>query len=202
MGPWINPDESKREAWTGTTERATATRTVYERAHETATPYERREEVVVSGPDVAAEFRTARYDNAKLHYHIVVDGQCRVRLLTKGHLWGHEESHRRFRVQYRREAEPTEVPPFEEYSAWTRFQTGTVTREDGSLVFEPDPDATEERTLTLSWPEMYSSDQLRVAEAELVRNPPLARYALVQQGLWDEVRDALRYNPGAFGKGP
>jgi hypothetical protein len=49
---------------------------------------------------------------------------------------------------------------------------------------------------------MYSSDQLRLAEAELVRNPPLARYALVTQGLWADVRDAFRYNPEAFASPP
>ena len=49
---------------------------------------------------------------------------------------------------------------------------------------------------------MYSADQLRLAEAELVRNPPLARYALSQKGIWEDVRDTLRYNPDAFDRRP
>jgi hypothetical protein len=49
---------------------------------------------------------------------------------------------------------------------------------------------------------MYSSDQLRLAEAELVRNPPLARHVLRERELYDDVRYALRYNPEAFDRGP
>jgi hypothetical protein len=63
---------------------------------------------------------------------------------------------------------------------------------------DSDPTRTQEKTLTLPWPEMYSADQIRIAEAELVRNPPLARYALLTNELWADVRDTLRYNPEAF----
>lgn len=202
MTPWIDPDETARETWAGGPEPDGESRSVYERAHATSLPYERREDFTVQGPDVAAEYRSAAYDHAKLDYHIGVDAKGRVKLLSKGHLWGAEETHRRFRIQYRRAAEPTDRLPFEEYTAWVRLQTGTVSREDGTLHFDPDPAQTEERTLTLEWPQMYSSDQIRIAEAELVRNPPLARYALLTHDLWEDVRDTLRYNPDAFDRGP
>jgi hypothetical protein len=188
--------------WTETAGESASIRSVYERAHETTAPFERREELTLSGPDVAAEFRTREYDHAKLHYRIGVDSGGRVKLLMKGHLWGDEDTHQRFRIQYRRCAEPTDTPPFAEYSAWVRLQLGTVHREDDSIRFERDPDRTREETRTLAWDEMYSSDQLRLAEAELVRNPPLARYALRQQDLWVDVHDALRYNPNAFNHTP
>lgn len=202
MAPWVDPDETDPETWTGESDRPTATRTVYERAHATTVPYERREDYTVSGPHVAEEFHAAAYDNARLHYRVGVDTNRRVKLLSKGHLWGGENTHKRFRIQYRRGAEPTDTAPFEEYTAWRRFQTGTVSRDDGTLSFEPDPAQTEEETLTLDWPKMYAADQLRIVEAELVRNPPLARYALTVQGLWDEVRDTFRYHPDAFGRSP
>jgi hypothetical protein len=202
VSPWIDPDETARETWAGDAGRQTASRTVYERAHATSIPYERRENVLLSGPAVAAEFQNAQFDNAKLHYSIGVDANERVKVLSKGHLWGSEETHQRFRIQYRRPAEPTTTAPFEEYSAWVRFQMGTVSRDGDGLSFDPDPSQTEEKTLTLSWPKMYSADQLRLAEAELVRNPPLARYALSQKGLWEDIRDALRYNPDAFDRRP
>lgn len=198
MSPWIDPDETDPEMWTGEQPDRSDHRSVYERAHETTLPYQRREGLTLSDPDVADEFWTAAYDSVKLHYNIGVDVEGRVKLLSKGHLWGAEESHRRFRIQYRRPAEPTTVPPFEEYSAWIRYQSGTVRREDGEITFEAAPSETEEETHTFDWQEMYSADQLRLAEAELVRNPPLARYALRRQGLWADVRDALRYNPVAF----
>jgi hypothetical protein len=202
MSPWIDPEETDPATWTGEPETPSGSATVYERAHGTTIPYERRDDLTVWGPDVAAEFRTAAFDHARLHYHVAVDSKGRVKLLSTGHLWGHEETHRRFRIQYRRAAEPTDVPPFTEYTAWTRFETGTVGNDGDGLQFEPDPDRTEERTLTLSWPAMYSSDQLRLAEAELVRNPPLARHVLRERELYDDVRYALRYNPEAFDRGP
>jgi len=202
VAPWIDPDETDPETWTGESQTRDDVRTVYERAHATTLPYERRESLMLSGPDVADEFRTMAYDRVKLHYRVGVDSDGRIKLLSKGHLWGAEETHQRFRIQYRRPAEPTTVPPFEEYSAWVRYQTGTVHHEAGTMSFEPDPAQTEEQTRTLEWQEMYSTDQLRIAEAELVRNPPLARYALGQQGLWNDICDTLRYNPEAFDLAP
>lgn len=200
--PWIDPKETDPEGWVGEDPEESASRTVYERAHDTPVPYERCEDLTLSGPDVAAEFHTAEYDHVKLRYHIGVDADGRIKLLSKGHLWGTDETHRRFRLQYRRPPEPTDDPPFEEYSAWVRFQTGTVHREDGEITFDLEPGQTREKTRTLAWPEMYSADQLRLAEAELVRNPPLARYALRAEELWADVRGALRYNPDAFDVGP
>jgi hypothetical protein len=200
---WIDPTETDRETWAGPSARRPGVRSVYERAHETTLPYERRESLALAGPDVAEEFDTRAYDRVKLHYSVGVDVDGRVKLLSKGHLWGDEETHQRFRTQYRRPPEPTDIPPFEEYSVWMRFQRGTVHRDDdGTISFEPDPTETEEQTLTLAWPDLYSTDQMRIAEAELVRNPPLARYALDSLGLWDDVRDVFRYKPDAFDRGP
>jgi hypothetical protein len=199
VSPWIDPNETDRERWTGESETGSTQRSVYERVHETTLPYERAESLTLSGPDVADEFETKAYDRVKLQYNIGVDVKGRVKLLSKGHLWGAEERHQRFRVQYRRPPEPTAVEPFEEYSAWMRYRQGTVEREpDGTLSFDSNPAQTEEQTLSLAWPEMYSTDQIRIAEAELVRNPPLARYALKSLDLWADVRDVFRYSPDAF----
>lgn len=203
MSPWIDPNETDPERWTGEPTSQSTQRSVYERAHGTPLPYERTETLALSGPDVADEFDTKAYDKVKLHYHIGVDVEGRVKLLSKGHLWGAEERHQRFRVQYRRPPEPTPAEPFEEYSAWMRYRQGTVDRDpDGSLSFDSNPAQTEEKTLSLAWPELYSTDQIRIAEAELVRNPPLARYALKTLDLWADVRDVLRYKPDAFARPP
>jgi len=201
VAPWVDPSDTDPEPWAGSGG-AGDTTSVYERAHETTTPYERREQVHLSGPAVAAEFENASHDSAKLWYQVGVDANDRLKLLVKGLLWGDEEAHSRFRVQYRREPEPTETAPFETYDAWQRVETGTIEREDGVSTFVSDAEPIEERTLTLSWEAMYSADQLRIAEAELVRNAALARYVLAEQGLWVDVRDTLRYNPAAFGVGP
>jgi hypothetical protein len=202
VAPWIDPDETDRETWAGSSEHRPATKTVYERATDTVTPYEREDDVYVHGPDVAEEFHAADYTHARLHFHVAVDVQDRTKVLVKGHLWGDDEVHHRFRTQYRRAGEPTETAPFDEYRVWQRTQRGTVSRDGDGIAFEPDDGSTRERTMTLDWPALYSSDQLRIAEAELVRNPPLARYVLAEQDLWEEVRDAFRYNPEAFDRSP
>lgn len=203
MAPWIDPNETDPETWAGSSALPSEQRSVYERAHDTSRPYERTETLTLSGSDISEEFDTKSYDRAKLHYSIAVDAEGRVKILSKGHLWGNEETHQRFRVQYRRPPEPTDVPPFEEYSAWMRYRTGSVSRdEDGTIIFEPNPAETEEQTLSLAWSELYSTDQIRVAEAELVRNPALARYALETLDLWADVRDVFRYHPAAFDRSP
>jgi hypothetical protein len=146
VSPWIDPNETDPERWTGEPAGQSSKRSVCERPHETPLPYERTEALALSGPDVADEFDTKDYDTVKLRYQIGVDVKGRVKLLSKGHLWGNEQTHQRFRVQYRRRSEPADVPPFEEYSVWMWYRKGTVDRDpDGSLSFHANPAQTEEK---------------------------------------------------------
>jgi hypothetical protein len=193
VSPWIDPSETDRERWTSEPEPKPTQRSVYERAHGTSLPYERAESLTLSGPDVADEFDTKDYDKVKLRYNIGVDLKGRVKLLSKGHLWGTEEVHQRFRVQYRRPPEPTAVEPFEEYSAWMRYRQGTVDREpDGTLSFDSNPVQTEEKTVSLAWPDMYSTDQIRIAEAERSRTSPLVVLAVSVGSLPPRRRPSMR----------
>lgn len=199
--PYIDPSETDPSAWGGDEGDERPLRTVYERAHATPVPYERDDLLVRHGDALTEAFRTREYEHARVAYHLAVEADGRVKLLTKGHLWGGGERHQRFRAQYRRESEPSDTDPFTAYTAWIRFQFGTVGRSDGGLTFQPDADATEV-SRTLDWDDLFRSDQLRLAELELVRNPPLARYVLRDRGRWDAVRDSLRYSPEAFVVGP
>lgn len=201
--PWIDPHESAAEQWAGADSDVPGPkRSVYERAHETGVPFERDDDLRLSGSSVTEEFRTRDYTYAHVTYHLAVERDGRVKLLSKGHLWGNGEEHQRFRAQYRREGEPTDTDPFETYRVWMRYQFGTVSRDDdGTVDFQP-TERVKEHSRELAWPEMYSSAQLRVAELELVRNPALARYVLRERGLWRDVQDAFRYNTQAFAVGP
>lgn len=202
--PWIDPHETDAAAWTGGSEgRERELRTVCERAIQTPVPYQRSYHVHLHGAAVSTEFNSRAYDNAHLECTIAVEDSTRVKLLTKGHLWGDGEEHQRFRAQYRREPDPTDTVPFGEYSTWVRYQFGTVSRgDDGAVHFEIDPRGTHEETRVLAWENLFEIDQLRLAEGELVRNPPFARYVLRERDDWDAVRDALRYDPDAFAVGP
>jgi hypothetical protein len=207
MGPWLNPSDSHRQKWAGTEPDATRPapemqHTVYERAVETSVPYSRRETITLKGEGVTEQFNSTEYVRAKVRYDIAVDSDHRTKIVSSGHLWGEKPTHQRYRAQYRREGPPTETVPFESYDSWMRYQTGTVERKaDGDLGFDADTKP-QERTRTLDWDEMYPSDRLRIIEAELVRNPGLARYRLREQDIWAEACEILRYNPDAFDIGP
>lgn len=201
--PWIDPQQTAPDEWSGESAgQGDSVKSVYERAHETAVPFGRDEAVRLHGAAVTDEFRSREYTHAHVSYHLAVERDGRVKLMSNGHLWGGGEDHQRFRAQYRRDGEPTDTEPFEAYRVWRRYQYGTVGRaEGGGLTFEADSPVQED-TSELEWLELYSTAQLRIAELELVRNPPYARHLLVERGRWDSVRDAFTYNPYAFAVGP
>jgi hypothetical protein len=199
--PWVDPHETDPERWAGDTGARQSCTSVYERALATESPFERTDKLVLRGPSVTEAFRTRGYDRVRVDYHLAVERDGRVKLLAHGHLWGGDEPHQRFRAQYRREGEPTETVPFDEYLTWMRYQFGTIEVEDGRLSFEAE-NGREERTRRLDWDDLFASDRLRLAELELVRNPALARYALREREQWRPVADALRYNPDAFAVEP
>ena len=199
--PWVDPHETDPEQWAGDAATDRSSASVYERALDTGRPFERTDKLVLQGSSVAEEFRTRGYERARIDYHLAVESDGRVKLLARGHLWGGDEPHQRFRAQYRREGEPTDTVPFDEYLTWTRYQYGTIDVEGGRLTFEAESDR-QERMRRLDWADLYAPDRLRLAELELVRNPALARYVLRDRGDWRDVADALRYNPEAFAVRP
>jgi hypothetical protein len=199
--PWVDPHETDPEQWAGAEASERSCTPVYERALETGRPFERTDKLVLEGSSAVEEFRTRGYERVRVDYHLAVEAGGRVKLLSRGHLWGGDEPHQRFRAQYRREGEPTETVPFDEYLTWTRHQFGTIDIEDGRLAFDAESDR-QERMRRLDWSELYAPDRLRLAELELIRNAALARYALRARGDWRAVEDALRYNPAAFAVRP
>lgn len=199
MSTWIDPKERDGTVWGEDDDprRGDDVRDVVERAHYTAIPYEFRHDVSYGPRVVEAEFEDLDYRHARLLYHGSLQANGRVKVLVKGHLWGEDERHLRFRSQFRREAPPTKTVPFGEYTVWSRYRYGTVRRNDG-ISFEPDDDGTTEELVERPWSEIRSPTQYRIAELELVRNPALSRYVLKDRGEWEDLRGHFRWYPGAF----
>ncbi|WP_276271213.1 hypothetical protein [Haloarcula litorea] len=202
MDRWVDPDETDPEAWGGSAAvEGGGVRSVLERADATPLPYQYEVDLLHEG-GVAETFRSREYERARVIYNCGVDAERRVKLLTRGVLWGGEERHQRFKAQYRREPPPTETVPFGEYTVWTRFQYGTIEPNDDGATFVPDESDAGETMQDLDWADLYAPVQRRLAELELARNPAFARYRLEESGEWADVRAALAFDPTAFAVGP
>ena len=206
MGQWVNPDETDPRTWRGEGPHASVrhgeeTLGVLERAAKTGLPYQHEEDVHHS-EGVAELFRTRAYTNARVVYNCGVDTNRRIKLLTRGLLWGGEDRDQRFQAQYRRPPAPQDTVPFAEYTVWTRYQFGAITRTDAGVTFRADDSGPEERLRELSWADLYEPVRKRIAELELVRNPTFAKYRLEELGEWDEYRAGFAYDTDAFALGP
>ncbi|MFC6973816.1 hypothetical protein ACFQL1_02640 [Halomicroarcula sp. GCM10025709] len=202
MAHWVDPDETDPQAWQGrgTGEPArggTDCLSVIERARRTSLPYQHEADVHHTDA-VAAQFQSRAYTDARVVYNSGLDVERRIKLLTRGVLWGGAETNQRFKAQYRRAGPPTESVPFGEYTVWSRFQYGTIKRGDSGVTFAPDDSEPEEEVRTLPWDELYDPVKYRLVELELVRNPSFARYRLQELGEWDAFETQLRYDIGAF----
>ena len=96
---------------------------------------------------------------------------------------------------FSRAADPTDSVPYER---WLRFQRGDVSG-DEYIHFEPTAGAVEEERTREEWDDLDWATRIRLAELELVRNEPFARYRLQEHGEWVAVSGTLRWKPTAFG---
>jgi hypothetical protein len=206
MDRWVDPDEADPAQWRKTgrhddLRRGTETVSVLERASRTPLPYQY--EVDVHHTDgVAEQFRSSEYQHARIIYNSGVDTKRRIKLLTRGVLWGGDETHQRFQAQYRRPPPPTDSVPFGEYTVWSRYQHGTIERTDDGLTFTASEDSSQESLRELDWATLFDPVRERLAELELVRNPSFAKYRLEELDEWAAYRARFQYDPDAFAIGP
>lgn len=66
------------------------------------------------------------------------------------------------------------------------------------MRFVPESEVRTVESKPVKWPAVPGPIQLRLAELELVRNPPLARYVLRDLGLWEAVDGSFRWDPASF----
>lgn len=206
MARWIDPAEADPAQWTGTgphsdLRRGEETVSVLERASQTPLPYQ-YEVDIHHASDVAAQFRATGYEHARIVYNSGVDVKGRIKLLTRGVLWGGGEAHQRFQAQYRRAPPPDDSVPFGEYTVWSRYQYGTIERTPDGLTFTAADAEPDETLRALPWTSLSDPVQERLAELELVRNPSFAKYRLQELDEWAAYRARFQYDPDAFAIGP
>jgi len=206
MDRWVDPEEADPTQWRGAgphddLRRGAETVSVLERARRTPLPYQ-YELDIHHADGVAEQFRSSEYEHARIVYNSGVDAKRRIKLLTRGVLWGGDETHQRFQAQYRRPPPPTETVPFGEYTVWTRYQYGTIERTDGGLTFTASEANPDETLRELDWATLFDPVRERLAELELVRNPPFGKYRLEELDEWAAYRTRFQYDPGAFAVGP
>ena len=171
----------------------------------TAPPYRRRGTEWSSGARLAEQFRSHAYRHASIEYDATLLPDGAVKVLVKGVLWGSDDRDQRYRVQHRREPEPTASIPFDEYETWARYQYGTVPDDtvasDGLPSFVPETEPSDE-AMTLPWAELFPLHRRLIVELELARNPAFAEYRLRELGEWADARNDLKWDCDAFTKGP
>jgi len=206
MVRWFDPEEADPARWRGEGPHddlrcGDETVSVLDRAIRTPVPYQ-YEVDIHHDADVAEQFRSHEYDNARVIYNCGIDETRRIKLLTRGVFWGGSGPHQRFQAQYRRPPPPAEDPPFGEYTVWSRYHHGTIEQTDGGVAFVEDDTGPHETMRTLEWDDLFDPVKERLVELELIRNPEFARYRLVERGEWEEYRTRFRYDTDAFAVGP
>jgi hypothetical protein len=198
---WVDPKETAADAWGGVDDEELAAApspaaSVIERAVSTRRPTQYTDGTYLTPASEGTD------DYARIQFNCAVDRAGTVRLTARGYRWGGTESDRRFKSLFMREADPTDTVPFDTYERWLRFQRGEVTNfEDGDeyIHFEPTEGAVEEGREDCEWERLRWAVRIRLAELELVRNAPFARYRLQERGEWEAIRGTLRWKPTAFG---
>jgi len=206
MKVWVDPKETAAGAWGGVDDDSTApapspTVPVMERAVAARPPIQYTDGAYLA-PAAEGADGTDRDSYARVQFNCAVNRAGTIKLTGRGYRWGGEESAVRFKSLFTREADPTETVPFDTYERWLRLQRGEVTGfEDGDeyIHFEPTEGAIEEGRKQRAWAELRWAVRLRLAELELVRNAPFARYRLQERDEWETIRGTLRWKPTAFG---
>lgn len=206
MDEWVDPEEADPSQWRRTgphdeLRRGTETISVVERASRTSLPYQYEIEIHHTD-NVADQFQSSEYEHARITYNSSIDTEGRIKLLTRGVLWGGGERHQRFQVQYRRPPPPTEMVPFGTYTAWSRYRYGSIEKTDDGVTFTAADEEAGESLRDLDWETMFDPVQERIAELELVRNPSFAKYRLKEVDEWETYRTRFQYDPDVFAMGP
>lgn len=204
MTAWIDPHDS-RSGWgrdRGETlpERI---RPTVERAHEAAVPYQYRERRAFDGTLADVTVDGVEYTSAEYVVNGGVTADREVKLHARGLLWRADapDRARRFKLQVRRAAPPTDTLPYGEYEVWQRYQFGRVTVDEvEGPSFEPEDGSSRTSRSVAAFGDLLEPVRLHVSELELVRNPPFARYRLQERGRWEAYGAVFRWKADAFGQ--
>jgi len=203
MASWIDPHDSKAEAWGGRRD-VSVPETVEpteERAHRVELPFQYREHRTYEGTLDGVVLGGVTYPSGNFVVNGGVSADRTLKLHVRGLLWQADsaEDARRFKRQLVRDPPVTDTVPFGEYESWERFQLGTVDVDEVSgPTFDADLDTSETRRGPVPFEELLEPLKRRVAALELVRNPAFARYRLEERDEWAAYGAVFRWKKNAF----
>lgn len=203
MGAWIDPKEGTAKGWAGETGESDdpSSRSVRERAHYTELPFQYDAVVHYDGTLDDFVIGGTTYRWGKLRFNGGVTETKTLKLSADGYLWRQSDTPTdglRFKAQVTREGPPTDTEPFGEYDLWIRSKSGRLTMGNDAPGFTPDETDLTTGRLAKRFDRFPATTGVRIAELELVRNQPLAEYALESRGEREEFVNHFRFMPRAF----
>jgi hypothetical protein len=205
MVPWIDPKKSAAKDWTGEesddADTDSSMRSVRERAYYTSRPFQYETVVRHAGTLEGFVIDGTSYQWGKFRYNGGVTETRMLKLSADGYLWRRSETPAagfRFKAQVNRERPPTDTEPFGKYHVWIRSKSGRVSVDDSTPAFTPDDAKPTTDRITRRFDALPQTSQIRIAELELIRNQPLAEYALRVREEWEEYVTQFRFTPTAF----
>jgi len=202
MSAWIDPKHSDAGEWSGSSADSGGERErrpIRERAFHTPLPFQYETDVGYAALDDFA-VGDASFRCAKLRFNGGVTRTREVKLTADGFLWERSalpSPGLRFKAQVTREGPPTDTEPFGEYELWIRSRRGTVEDADPVRFSAGGRPRKTGRTVE-RFERLPTPTRSRLAELELVRNQPLAEYALRTREEWDDYATQLRFMRHAF----
>lgn len=202
MSTWIDPKDGDAVEWGGSSAASAdegERRPIRERAFHTPLPFQYETDVYYEALDDFA-IGDVSYRCAKLRFNGGVTRTRELKLTADGFLWERSALPApglRFKVQLTREGPPTDTEPFDEYELWIRSRRGTVEDADPVRFSEDGHPRNTGRTVE-RFERLPTPTQSRLAELELVRNQPLAEYALRTREEWNDYAAQLRFMRHAF----
>ncbi|MFC3476879.1 hypothetical protein [Halobacterium litoreum] len=203
MVSWIDPHDSKAEAWGGNRDVSMpeAIESTEERAHRVELPFQYREHRSYERTLDGVEIGGVTYPSGNFVVNGGIAADRTLKLHARGLLWQRDsgENARRFKMQLVRDPPVTDSVPFGDYRSWERFQLGEVNVDDVTgPSFDPDPSTNETRRDSTPFGDLLEPLKRRVAELELVRNPAFAKYRLEERDEWETYGAVFRWQANAF----
>jgi len=200
MATWIDPKDGDAREWGGSsTGSGAGRRPIREQAFHTPLPFQYETDVRYEALDGFSIGDTS-FRRAKLRFNGGVTRSRELKLTADGFLWERPALPApglRFKAQLTREGPPTDAEPFGEYELWIRSRRGTIEDVD-PIRFSADGRSRRTGRTVERFERLPTPTQSRLVELELIRNQPLAEYALRTSGEWNDYATQLRYMNHAF----
>jgi hypothetical protein len=202
MSTWIDPKDGDAGEWGGSSAASgdeRERRPIRERAFHTPLPFQYETDVRYEALDDFS-IDDASFQCAKLRFNGGMTRSRELKLTADGFLWERPALPApglRFKAQLTREGPPTDTEPFGEYELWIRSRRGTIEDVD-PIRFSADSRPRRTGRTVERFERLPTPTQSRLVELELIRNQPLAEYALKIREEWNDYATQLRYMNHAF----